>query len=279
MPVEVLPSAARATTLLPHLLATLSASKRSRVKALLQSGRAHVNGVSVTRHDHPVGPGDRLELRDEPAPPPRKLPFPILYEDAQLIAIDKPNGLLTVGTKHEKVETAYGLVNRALAASRERAFVVHRLDRYTSGVLLLAKSVAAQNKIRDAWTAAQKTYHALVEGAPRPPRRHLVHYLREDERLMVHAQEAASRDAKRAALSFETERASGEWTLLRIALETGRKNQIRAQLAAIGHPVAGDAKYGAKTDPLGRLCLHASSLSIPHPVTGQRIRFDAPMPL
>lgn len=274
----ILPSPSEPTGLLAHLLAVMADSKRTRVKELLHSGLVHVNGRSVTRHDEPVGSGDKLEIRDQRAAGPRSLPFDTLHEDAWVLAIDKPNGLLTVGNKHERSRTVYSLVNRALASTRERAFIVHRLDLYTSGVLLLAKTEEIQRKVMTHWGAARKVYHALVEGVPTPPAATLTHYLREDEQLVVHASEDPRRGGVKAILSYRVEQERDGLALLRIDLETGKKNQIRAQLAAIGHPIAGDAKYGARSNPLGRLCLHASSLSIPHPKTGARLAISAPLP-
>ncbi len=278
MPTRKLPAPREATTLLPHLFAILHDSKKTRVREMLRAGLVHVNGASVTRHDHALGPGDLIEIRDERLPPGRSLPFLVLFEDAHLLAIDKPCGLLTIATASEKSKTAYHVVNAALSTTRERAFVVHRLDRFTSGVLLFAKSEQAKSRVMGNWKAAEKTYHALVEGTPRDRERTLVHHLREDERLVVHAMDSPTRDSQRACLTYRVISTRGAHALLEIDLDTGRKNQIRAQLAAIGHPIAGDAKYGAQTDPLRRLCLHASRLSIPHPFTGERLVFRSPRP-
>lgn len=273
-----LPPPSQPALLLPHLVAVLTDRPRTRVKTLLQSGCVHVNGVSVTRHDHPVGPSDLVEVREERAPAPRRLPFPVLFEDAHLIAVHKPCGLLTVATAKEREKTVWTMVNDALGATRERAFVVHRLDKYTSGVLLLAKSQEMKDRVMGNWKAAEKTYHAVVEGTPEPRQQRLVHHLREDERLVVHALDRPAKGTQDASLSYRVVHSRGGLSLLEIHLETGRKNQIRAQLGAIGHPIAGDAKYGAATDPIGRLCLHASRLSVPHPRTGERLRFEADMP-
>ena len=266
------------TTLLLHLYAALADTKRTRVKEILQSGFVHVNDVSASRHDHPVAPGDRIEIRDSRLPAARKLPFPVLYEDDHLMAILKPCGLLTIATPTEKDKTVYSIVNAALEATRERAFIVHRLDRFTSGVLLLAKSDDVKKRVMGNWKAAEKFYHAVVEGTPKPLERRLVHHLREDERLIVHAMDKPTKQSQEAILTYTVLHSRNGLSMLRINLDTGRKNQIRAQLTAIGHPIAGDAKYGAKTDPIGRLCLHASSLSIPHPITGKRLLFEAEMP-
>ena len=273
-----LPPPAARTTLLEHLLAAGAGMKRTRAKELLRAGLLRVNGEPATRHDHPLAPGDRVEVADAAIPARRDLPFPVLHEDEHMIAIDKPSGLLTIGTPGEKTRTAYALLNRALAASRERAFIVHRLDRETSGVLLLAKSEKAKDALMSRWQEARKLYLAVVEGTPRPAEQRLVHFLREDERLRVRAHDNPVHNSKRASLAFRVARAGRVHALLEVELETGRKNQIRAQLEAIGHPIAGDAKHGARTNPCGRLCLHAARLSVPHPATGERLVLESPAP-
>ncbi len=278
MAIGTLVSPSQPTGLLVHLVATLSDTKRTRVKELLRSGLVHVNGASVTKHDIQVGPTDTIDIRDERAAEAREFPFDVLFEDASILVLNKPNGLLTVGNKHEKIQTVESIVNRALAMQRQRCYIVQRLDLYTSGVLLLAKTEIAQKLIQDNWGDSDKYYHALVEGEPDPPQATLTHYLREDDRLVVHAFDAPARDAIKATLSYETVKIRGNHTLVRVKLKTGKKNQIRSQMSAIGHPVAGDAKYGATTNPIGRLCLHASSLSFQHPKTKQRLSFVAPLP-
>jgi 23S rRNA pseudouridine1911/1915/1917 synthase len=239
----------------------------------------HVNGVSVTRHDTQVDLDDTVEIRDQRAVAKHAFLFDVLYEDTSILVINKPNGLLTVGNRQERVHTVESIVNRALAALRQRCYIVQRLDLYTSGVLLLAKTEQAQQQIKDNWGTAEKFYHALVEGTPDPPQGTLTHFLREDDRLLVRASGKPIRDAVKATLSYETLQHRAPHTLIRVKLQTGKKNQIRAQMSAIGHPVAGDAKYGASTNPIERLCLHASSLSIDHPKTKQRVCFEAPLPV
>ncbi|MDA8745447.1 RluA family pseudouridine synthase [Rubripirellula amarantea] len=273
-----LPSPSQPTGLLVHLIAVQSDTKRTRVKEVLRSGLVHVNGVSTTQHDTQVGPDDAIEIRNERAPAVRDLPFEVLFEDASIFVLNKPNGLLTVGHKREKNRTVESIVNQALSEHRQRCFIVQRLDLYTSGVLLLAKTEAAQKKIKDNWGASEKFYHALVEGIPDPPHATLTHFLSEDERLLVHASDSQNSGGVKATLSYETVKQHDAHTLLRVQLKTGKKNQIRAQMSAIGHPIAGDAKYGATTNPIERLCLHASSLTLKHPKTNQRMSFTAPLP-
>ncbi len=279
MTIRILPSPVEPTGLLIHLVAVLRETKRTRVKEILRSGLVHVNGASVTRHDISIGPDDAVEIRDERTAAQRTFPFDVLYEDATILVINKPNGLLTVGNKREKNRTVESIVNQALATQRQRCYIVQRLDLYTSGVLLLAKTELAQKQIQNDWGGSSKIYHALVEGVPKPPQATLTHYLKEDERLVVHAYDTEDRVAIKATLSYETLKPRDGHTLIRVKLKTGKKNQIRAQMSAIGYPIAGDSKYGAKTNPLGRLCLHASSLSLHHPKTNERLSFEAPLPV
>lgn len=242
------------------------------------SGLVHVNGLSVTRHDHPMFPEDLLEVWSERAAPVRSLPFAVLYEDAHLVVIDKPNGLLTVGNKREKSRTVEAMLNKAWMAERTRCFIVQRLDLYTSGVLLVAKTAAAQATLQKNWGSSRKVYHALVEGIPEPKEACLSHYLTEDERLLMRASLTESSGAVKAILNYWVIAERGVHALVRVELKTGKKNQIRVQMAFVGHPIAGDAKYGARTNPIGRLCLHASSLEFAHPKTGKPMKFEVPMP-
>lgn len=274
-----IPSPPAATTLLPHLIATLSDTKRTRVKEMLTRGLVSVNGAVATRHDTPLRPGDSIAIAGlREAKKARALPFAVLYEDAHLIAIDKPAGLLSIATEKEWEQTAYAILMEALAPARERVFIVHRLDRESSGVLMLAKTEAAKQAAMSNWKAAEKIYLALVEGTPEPRAATLMHHLHEDDRLKMHATEKPTRDSMEARLSYRVERVVQQYAMLSVELDTGRKNQIRVQLAAIGHPIAGDEKYGAKSNPLKRLGLHASRLSLPHPITGEALVIEAPIP-
>lgn len=268
-------------TLLPFLLAHVAGKSRNNVKSMLSGGQFLVNGRAQTRHDCPLAPGDRVELlprRERPAP---ALPFPVLWEDRDIIVIDKPAGLLTIANEREKVRTAYHML-RAYMEEKERGgrvFVVHRLDRDTSGVVLFAKNEQTKRAFQEAWDrrVLRRGYRAVVEGIPPKTRDRLVSYLRETKTHLVYAG-APGRDAKEAVTRYEVIAAGGGYALLDISLETGRKNQIRAQLAEIGCPIAGDRQYGAESRPLGRLCLHAHELRLEDPRTGEVRTFSAREP-
>jgi 23S rRNA pseudouridine1911/1915/1917 synthase len=277
---QKLPSPAAETELLAWLLVALAPMNRTRVKQLLRSGRVHVNGASATRHDHPLLPGDALTIeRDAPAPAAAESRLPIVYEDAHVVIIDKPSGLLTVATESEKTDTAFVRLSEYLAARHGgRPFVVHRLDRDTSGLLLFARSANVRDDLQDDWESVTKTYFAVVEGTPHPAKGTIDNYLTEGRDLRVRASRSPSKDAKRAVSRYAVRESRGGFSLVEVELETGRKHQIRVHMAGLGCPVAGDKMYGATTDPARRLCLHAWKLSFDHPVTAERVEAESPLP-
>lgn len=274
---QKLPSPTAETELLTWLLTALAPMNRTRVKQLLRSGRVTVNGASVTRHDHPLRPGDAVAIaRDAPPPAPT---LDIVYEDAHLIVIDKPPGLLTVATDTEKADTAFVRLNEHLAARNGgRAFVVHRLDRDTSGLLLFARTAEVRDELQANWESATKTYLAVVEGTPPAPEGVIENYLTEGRDLRVRAARHPGPDAKRAVSRYKVRASRGGRSLVEVELETGRKHQIRVHMAGLGCPVAGDRLYGARTDPARRLCLHAWRLAFDHPATGARVQVESPLP-
>ncbi|MCE9564238.1 MAG: RluA family pseudouridine synthase [Planctomycetes bacterium] len=281
MSARELPAPQSPTGLLQFLLVTLAPMNRTRVKQLLGSGRVLVNGQSTTRHDHPVQLSDRVSVaREVPvAPSPERAGFTIVFEDDSLIVIDKPPGLLTVATDTEKLDTAFARLSAQLAArNMGRPFVVHRLDRETSGLLLFARSEEVQQTLQTNWDAVTKTYLAVVEGVPKPPEGVVEDYLTEGQDLRVRASNRASRDGKLAITRYKVASLGRGCSLVEVTLETGRKHQIRVHMAGLGCPVAGDAMYRAKTDPAGRLALHAWRLAFDHPVTRKRIELESPLP-
>jgi 23S rRNA pseudouridine1911/1915/1917 synthase len=252
---------------------------RTRVKQLLRAGRVTVNGRSVTRHDHPLCPGDSVAVaRDAPAPAPAAATagVPIVHEDAHVIVIDKPSGLLTVATESEKTDTAFVRLSESLAARNAgRPFVVHRLDRDTSGLLLFARTAEVRDELQASWDDVTKTYLAVVEGTPHPAAGEVENYLTEGRDLRVRASRHAGADAKRAVSRYRVRETRGGHSLVEVELVTGRKHQIRVHMAGLGCPVAGDKMYGAATNPANRLCLHAWRLAFTHPVTEGRVELES----
>ena len=261
--------------LLPFLLEREKGS-RNRVKALLARGQVSVDGETVTRHDHPLSPGQRVAVSPRAVEAP---PFPVLYEDGRILVICKPAGLLTVASDGEKARTAYRLAADYVRRRdpKGRVFIVHRLDRDTSGVLLFAKDEETKRAYQDNWDALvrRRGYLAAVEG--RPPREAdtVRTLLRENAAHKVYSVRSGG---KEAVTRYRVLRAGPRYALVEVELDTGRKNQIRAHMSELGCPVAGDRAYGAATDPLGRLCLHAHELALSDPFTGEERVFRAEPP-
>jgi 23S rRNA pseudouridine1911/1915/1917 synthase len=268
--------------LLAWLLDALRPMNRTRVKQLLRHGRVWVNGASTTRHDHPLLPGDQVAItRATVKAADRSLEeagVAIVLEDDALIVLDKPPGLLTVATAAEKTDTAFARLNAHLTArGLGRPFVVHRLDRETSGLLLFARSAAVRDQLQANWDAVKKTYLAVVEGKPRRDEGAVDNFLLEGRDLRVRAVRKGS-GGRRAVTRYRVLAARGPYSLMEVELETGRKHQIRVHLTGLGCPVIGDPLYGSASDPAGRLGLHAQRLSLDHPTTGRRLELEAPLP-
>lgn len=204
----------------------------------------------------------------------------ILFEDSFLIAINKPSGLLTVATEREKVTTAYRLVKDYIREENRhnKLFVLHRLDRETSGILLFAKEREIQEQMQSKWGEMVTTrgYQAIVEGHPSEKEGEIRSYISENKAMMMY--ESDENRGKLAITRYSVSKSDTNYSLLKINILTGRKNQIRLQLSQSGHPIAGDKKYGAKSNPIGRLALHADRLFFIHPVTGKEIRLKSPLP-
>jgi 23S rRNA pseudouridine1911/1915/1917 synthase len=269
----------KACRLMEFLSAELQGWSRSNIKKRLQRGGVWVNGEAVTRHDFSLRVEDVVEIQSigkGPNPSSRKQSLDILHCDDDLIAIHKPAGLLSVGTGRGNGPHALGLLRKQLWHPREaiKLWPVHRLDRETSGVLLFATSREIRETISAAWSEAEKTYLAVVEGRPDPASGTIDQPLRMDEQTLI-AQVGEHPAAKRAISHYETKRSARGRSLLQVRIETGRQHQIRAHLAWIGHPVVGDARYGSA---LPRMGLHARRLSLPSPITGERLTFEAHVP-
>ena len=262
--------------LLAFLRSSLDGWTVKTLKMRLRLGCVLVNGERATRHDHPLEAGDRVEVGDRQAgaaPPRSGSAFTTLYVDDHLIAIDKPAGLLSVSTDRQRSRTALALVRESLSTPKRPAplWPVHRLDRETSGVLLFARSREVRDLVQSAWTEAQKSYLAVVDGFPAPAQGVIDQPLWEDRNLNVHVGRRA--DARDARTRYRTRDRGSCRSLLEIELETGRRHQIRAHLAWLGCPVVGDRRYGSAGPRLG---LHARSLGLAHPKRSESLVFEAP---
>ena len=247
-------------------------------KRWVAAGRVRVNGQVVRRGDVELGEGDKVELGIEVPRDADRLRR--LHEDDDLIVVDKPPGLLTIATERERERTAYRMLAGDRAAHAERRlYIVHRLDRETSGLICFAKSVAAKRALQAQFAArsATRIYVAVVEGRVTQDEGVLRARLHGDRSLRVRTtnDRRASREAITRYRVLERHR---ETTLLELSLITGRRAQIRVQLAQAGHPILGDRVYGSRRDPLRRLCLHATRLAFRHPRDGQAVTYESTPP-
>ena len=195
--------------------------------------------------------------------------------------MDKPAGLLTIGTQRDRSRTAYFIltdyVRRGVPRSRNRVFIVHRLDRETSGVLVLAKSEEAQFHLQSHWSETEKTYLAVVYGQCQKSEETISTYLAENQAHVVYSTCDPAK-GKLSHTAYRVLKQTKDFALLEVDLLTGRKNQIRVHLAGIGHPVVGDRKYGSQKQSYADLALYARSISLRHPFSGQRLTFVAEVP-
>lgn len=268
-------------TLLPFLFALLNQQSKSSVKALLSHGQILINGKVTSQFNAPLVPGDEVEVSYERG----KVEFTnpllhIVWEDDDLIVVNKKSGLMSVSSDRVKERTAYHLLSDYVKKTdlKNKIFVLHRLDRDTSGLMMFAKNQRVQKELQSNWNSAitQRTYVAVVEGRPEKDSDLIVSTLTENAKMQVYV--TAEGNGKEAITRYHVLHSNGHYSLLELDLETGRKNQIRVQMDSIGHPIAGDFKYGANTDPAKRLMLHARRLFFIHPATGEEMRFETRIP-
>ena len=205
----------------------------------------------------------------------------LLYEDKDILVVDKPAGLLTVSTEMEKSRTAHFIlteyIRKGCGRSQKRLYVVHRLDRDTSGTLIFAKSEEVKFRLQSQWKQTEKKYLAVVHGRCEKSSGTITSYLAEDADYNVYSTSDSAK-GKLSHTKYDVLRMTKDLSLLEVTLLTGRKNQIRVHLAGIGHPIVGDTKYGNADDPHVRMALHARSISFKHPMTGKKLTFEAEVP-
>jgi 23S rRNA pseudouridine1911/1915/1917 synthase len=270
--------------LLEYLFKAWPEAKRKQVRTWLKLGSVTVNGRVITQFDHPLKVDDAVAIRPKGFAAPETALVAgvrIRHEDADLLVIEKPAGLLSIATPTEDERTAYMIltdhVRRGSRQSRERVWIVHRLDRETSGLMVVAKNETAKRVLQDNWDAVEKKYFAVVEGAPPRESGLLESHLDESDAFKVRVVKEGP-ETRLARTRYRVVKKGTGVTLLELTLETGRRHQIRVQLADAGWPIAGDGRYGAATNPIRRVALHASRLRFPHPVTREEMRFESALP-
>lgn len=270
-----------ANTLLPFLLQLLNEQSKSSVKALLSYRQISINGKVTTLFSAPLVPGDEVMVSYERGKVEFNNPLlHIVWEDDSLIVVNKKEGLMSVSNERVKERTAYHLLSDYVKKSDplNKIFVLHRLDRDTSGLMMFAKNQRVQRILQSNWNSVvtARSYVAVVEGRPERDSDLIISNLTENAKMQVYV--TAEGEGKEAITRYHLLHSNGYYSLLELDLETGRKNQIRVQMESIGHPIAGDSKYGAETNPARRLMLHARRLHFIHPDTGEELCFDTQIP-
>ena len=268
--------------LMDFLCRVMPDRKRSSIKQLLKFGSVMVNGNVTSQFNVPLNQGDTVKVNLTRAFPVfynRRVK--IVYEDDDIIVIEKGYGLLSMGNEKIKDGTAYSILKDYLKEKdpRNKVFIIHRLDRDTSGLMMFAKTIEAKEAMQHNWNnmVLERTYLAVVEGKVEEESGTVKSYLAENSQMEVYSTDDPEKG--QLAVTRWKKLASGNgYTLMEVSLDTGRKNQIRVHMKDIEHPIAGDRKYGAKSSPIHRLALHAQTLRFVHPVTRRDMRFETPIP-
>ena len=288
-----------ASTLQDAVLQMMDSASKTAVRKLIKNHRVTVDGNIQARPDFAVLPGQAIEIsrkgKDKEAKKTsspaalktargakRRLAIKILLEDEHLIVVDKPTGLLSIATDKERTKTLYRKVMdyvKETTAGKKRIFIVHRLDRDASGVMVLAKDEKTKRKLQKNWASAEKVYHAVVEGCPPKTEGTVRNFLCENRAKRVYVCDKDVKGSQEAVTHYKVLKGEGLRRLLVVKIETGRKHQIRVHMAdTLNCPIVGDDIYGLGKSGTRGIALHSHSLTFDHPTTGKRITVKSPIP-
>ena len=268
-------------TLLNFLFESMPQRKRTTVKELLKHNQVKAGSLVTTQFDYPLAPGTEVQVnltREFPVFYNRRIK--IVYEDDDIIVANKGYGLLSMGNDKIKDGTAYSILREYVkwVDPRNKLFIVHRLDRDTSGLMMFAKTMKAKETMQHNWNnlVLERKYVCVVEGYVENDEGEIRSYLAENSQFEVYSTNNP-KEGQLAVTRYKVLRRGKGRTLLEVSLDTGRKNQIRVHCKDLGHPIVGDRKYGAKSSPVHRLCLHAQTLRFAHPDTRPDMNFQTPV--
>lgn len=268
--------------LMTFLLDHLPTKSRNEIKSLLAHHQVSVDNHVVTQYNHPLTEGQtvvvnwaKVHVEKQPEG------LTIVYEDHDIIVIDKIAGLLSMATATEKGHTAYSILSEHVKRRdpKNKIFILHRLDRETSGIMMFAKSEKVQELLQNSWkeSVLERNYVAVVEGPINQEQGTITSWLTESKSFKMYSSRTPN-GGQKAVTHYRVLKKNKNYSLLEVKLETGRKNQIRVHMQDIGHSVIGDKKYGASKQPIGRLGLHARVLAFRHPITGEEVRYETDIP-
>lgn len=270
-------------TILEVAASILTDHSPTKLKSMLRHNQFAINNMPTSRYDDELHVGDTFSVNFDQSFQIFKNPrVELVYEDEHILVINKGYGLLSMGTDTKKDGTAYSIMREYVKYNNPQAkvFIVHRLDRDTSGLMMLAKTVEAKDAMQHNWNnmVLNRKYVCVVEGAVEQAEGVIKSYLAENSQFEVYSTD----DPKKGQLAvtrYKCLRATKNYSLMEVELDTGRKNQIRVHMKDIGHPIAGDRKYGAGHSPINRLALHAQTLRFVHPITHKEMNFSTPIPM
>lgn len=270
------------TTLLPFLIQSLSNLSRTEVKSMLKYKHVAIRGAAVTQFDTPLMRGDTVEVNFGRSFYQFNNPqVRILYEDKYMLVIEKASGLLSVANDNVREKNAFNIMRDYVRHSNAEAelYVCHRLDQYTSGILLFSKDQDMMLELRSNWDfyVKERRYVCVTEKVPPRVEDTIESLLTQNDHMQVFSTDDEER-GRLAVTHYRVLQSRGRYALVDVEIFTGKKNQIRVHMSEMGCPIAGDIKYGAETNPARRLMLHNYRLSFIHPVTGELMRFSLPTP-
>ncbi|MDR3235412.1 MAG: RluA family pseudouridine synthase [Prevotellaceae bacterium] len=268
---------------LPHYIMEATGKSRTAVKSLLAHKQVFVDGKNVSQYNAAVRANQVITINSTGTLNSKHMlnNLRIVFEDDDILVVEKPAGLLSISTGNGNEMTAYSILRNyvKIKSQANKIFIVHRLDRETSGLMLFARNERTKETLQSNWNdmVQQRKYAAVVCGALPNDADTLTSYLKENAAMRMYVSKTADH-AQRAVLSYRVLKRNSRFSLIEVELETGRKNQIRVQMQEIGHSVAGDKKYGGGASPIGRLALHAQSLEFIHPTTREKMCFSTKIP-
>ncbi len=268
--------------LMEFLAAKMPDASRTKLKSLLSKRVVYVDKVITTQFNFPLKPGMKVQISKEKGRKEfRSTLLKIVFEDSYIIVIDKREGVLSIGTDKQKIRTAHSILNDYVqrSAKENRVYIVHRLDRDTSGLMVFAKDEKTKVRLQDNWDkiVTERRYVAVLSGEMEKDKGTVTSWLM-DNKVFVTYSSMTDNGGDKAVTHYHTIKRANGYSLVELELETGRKNQIRVHMQDLKHPVIGDVKYGNGDNPIGRLALHAFKLNFYHPLTGELMRFETSYP-
>lgn len=265
--------------LLEYLISNVTNKSKNNIKSLLKNRQILVNNKVITKHDYKIYKGNKIVINYNVDRSDNNLD--IIFEDNNIIVINKRSGLLTIANTKEKEKTAYHMVRKYLNKKKKGAkvFVIHRLDKDTSGIVMFAKNPTIQKLLQDNWERQVlcREYIAIVEGVLDEKTSTIKNYLKENSTTKVYSTNDKT-SGKLAITKYKVLKENKKYSLLQVNIKTGRKNQIRVHMSELGNPIIGDKKYGSKINPINRLGLHASYLEVINPITNKVMKFKSKAP-